>query len=50
MYVVVSDAAAAGACALELQSAMRSVDLEADGLPPDLALRLGGHIGPVFHV
>jgi class 3 adenylate cyclase len=50
MYVVLTDAAAAAACALELQSAMEAVDLAAEALPPHLALRLGGHVGPVFHV
>jgi tetratricopeptide (TPR) repeat protein len=50
LYVVLSDAAAAAACALELQSAMASVDLESEGLPAHLALRLGGHVGPVFNV
>jgi len=50
IYVVLSDAAAAGACALDLQQAMAAVDLEAEGLPPHLALRLAGHLGPVFHV
>jgi class 3 adenylate cyclase len=50
IYVVLSDAAAAGECALELQRAMGQVDLEAEGLPPHLALRLAGHVGPVFHV
>jgi class 3 adenylate cyclase len=50
IYVVLSDAAAAAACALDLQSAMEAVDLAAEGLPSHLALRLGGHVGPVFHV
>ncbi|MDQ6810473.1 MAG: hypothetical protein M3Z95_01060, partial [Actinomycetota bacterium] len=48
IYVVLSDAAAAAACALGLQDAMASVDLEAEGLPSHLALRLGAHLGPVF--
>ncbi len=50
LYVVLSDALAAAACALDLQSAMDAIDLEAEGLPPHLALRLGGHVGPVFPV
>jgi hypothetical protein len=50
IYVVLSDAVAAAACALELQVAMRTVDLEAHGLPADLDLRLGGHVGPVLPV
>jgi hypothetical protein len=48
VYVVLSGAAAAAACALDLQNAMTAVDLESEGLPAHLALRLGGHLGPVF--
>ncbi len=48
LYVVLTDAPAAAACALDLQDAMAAIDLAADGLPADLALRLGGHLGPVF--
>jgi class 3 adenylate cyclase len=48
VFVVLSDAGAAAACALDLQNTMMAIDLEADGLPPHLALRLGGHVGPVF--
>jgi class 3 adenylate cyclase len=48
IYVVLSDAATAAACALDLQAAMADVDLEAASLPGDLALRLGAHVGPVF--
>ena len=50
IYVVLEDATAAASCALELQDAIDSVDLSAEGLPPHLALRLGGHVGPVFEV
>jgi hypothetical protein len=48
VYVVLSNATAAAACALDLQDAMMAVDLAAEGLPGHLALRLGGHVGPVF--
>jgi class 3 adenylate cyclase len=48
VFVVLTDAAAAAACALDLQDAMAAIDLAAEGLPEHLALRLGGHIGPVF--
>jgi Adenylate and Guanylate cyclase catalytic domain len=48
VYVVLSDAITAAACALDLQDALAAVDLAAAGLPATLALRLGGHIGPVF--
>lgn len=48
VYVVLTDAVTAAACALNLQDALGAVDLAAEGLPATLALRLGGHIGPVF--
>ncbi|MCW3068459.1 MAG: hypothetical protein JWL67_1084, partial [Solirubrobacterales bacterium] len=48
VYVVLSHASQAAACALDLQDAMAAIDLAASGLPPDLALRLAGHLGPVF--
>jgi hypothetical protein len=50
LYVVLAGAADAAACALDLQRTMASVDLAAAGLPAHLALRLGGHLGPVFQV
>ena len=50
VYLVLTDTAAAAECALELQEAMAAIDLEAAGLPTHLALRLGGHVGPVFPV
>jgi hypothetical protein len=48
--VVLPDALTAAAFALELQDAVSSIDLESEGLPAHLALRLGGHVGPVFPV
>ena len=48
LYVVLAGASEASACALELQAAMAEIDLEAEGLPTHLALRLGAHLGPVF--
>jgi class 3 adenylate cyclase len=50
VYVVLSNASAAAACALDLQDTMMAADLEAEGLPAHLALRLGGHVGPVFPI
>jgi hypothetical protein len=50
LYVVLSDVASAAACALDLQDGVAAIDLEAEGLPDHLALRLGGHVGPVFPV
>jgi class 3 adenylate cyclase len=48
IYVVLADAASAAACACDLQEAMAAVDLSDAALPAHLALRLGGHVGPVF--
>jgi class 3 adenylate cyclase len=50
LYVVIRDPEAAAACALDLQAAVKAVDLEREGLPSHLALRLGAHIGPVFPI
>ena len=50
VYVVLSDVSAAARCALDLQQAMASIDLEAERLPSHLALRIGGHVGPVFPI
>jgi class 3 adenylate cyclase len=48
IYIVLTNADAAADCALDLQSTMEALDLEAAGLPAHLALRLGGHLGPVL--
>jgi Tetratricopeptide Repeats-Sensor/Adenylate and Guanylate cyclase catalytic domain len=48
VFLVLTDAATAAACALDLQDAMASINFEANGLPSHLALRLGAHLGPVF--
>jgi hypothetical protein len=50
IYLVLTDADAAAACALELQQALAALDLARHGLPTHLALRLSGHLGPVFPV
>ncbi len=50
LYVVLSGAPAAARCSLALQDAMGALDLEAIGLPPQIAFRLSGHIGPVFPI
>jgi hypothetical protein len=48
VIAVLSSAPEAARCALELQESMSAVALEDHGLPGHLALRLSGHIGPVF--
>jgi class 3 adenylate cyclase len=48
IFVVLPDALQAARCALDLQVAMHRLDLRSVGLPTTLALRLGGHFGPVF--
>jgi class 3 adenylate cyclase len=48
IYLVLTDAAGAAACALDIQDTLAGIDLAAEGLPEHLALRLGGHLGPVL--
>ena len=48
LFLVFDDAGKAAGCALDLQEAIAGLDLEAAGLPADMALRLGGHLGPVY--
>jgi hypothetical protein len=48
IYVVFEGATEAAACALELQRTMSSLNLASEDLPATLAMRLGGHLGPVF--
>jgi hypothetical protein len=50
LNLMLTDAAGAAACALDLQEAIAAIDLRAEGLPEGIALRLGGHVGPVFPV
>lgn len=48
LFLVLGDAAIGARCALALQAALEALDLSAFGLPDTLALRLGGHFGPVY--
>jgi hypothetical protein len=48
LFLVFDNAGRAANCALDLQEAIAGVDLAAAGLPTDMALRLGGHLGPVY--
>jgi class 3 adenylate cyclase len=48
LYIVFDDAGKAAECALQLQEQMGQVDLEANGFPADMGLRIGLHLGPVY--
>jgi hypothetical protein len=48
LFLVFDDPIAAAECALDVQDAMYAIDLTVANLPETLALRLGGHFGPVF--
>ena len=50
LFVVFQDALSASQCAMALQVAMQNLDLASIGLPPHLALRLGGHYGPIYEL
>lgn len=50
LFLVCEDAGVAARCALALQDAMMAIDLVAAGLPAGMALRLGGHLGPIYQV
>ncbi len=47
LFLVLDSVSAAAAVAVELQVAFQAIDLVANGLPDGLALRVGGHYGPV---
>jgi class 3 adenylate cyclase len=49
LFLVFDDASKAADCALSLQEELAALDLAAVGLPNTLALRLGGHLGPVYN-
>jgi len=48
IFVVLSDPAAAARCGLDLRDAVAALELREADLPDHLALRLSGHIGPIF--
>lgn len=50
LYAVFASAPVAARCALEIQERLGRLDLAAAGLPATTALRLSGHVGPVFPV
>ncbi|MBX7200436.1 MAG: TRAFs-binding domain-containing protein [Rhodospirillaceae bacterium] len=47
LHMVCASVAEAATAALALQAGFAGIDLAASGLPPHLALRIGGHFGPV---
>jgi class 3 adenylate cyclase len=48
VFAVFNDVAAAAECALAMQEIMAGIDRTALGLPEELALRIGLHLGPVY--
>jgi tetratricopeptide (TPR) repeat protein len=50
LYIVTRDVVTAATCAIELQEEMASFEPANHGLPEDMGLRLGAHLGPVFRV
>jgi class 3 adenylate cyclase len=50
LKILIADIETAARCAIELQEEMKSFDPVRHGLPDYLALRLGGHIGPIYRL
>jgi adenylate cyclase len=50
LFLVIDNAVNGARVALDLQDRLHSVDLAAAGLPPDMGLRLGGHVAPLVPV
>ena len=50
LFAVFTTTSSAARCALAIQEQLAGVDLVAAGLPEHLALRLSGHVGPVFPI
>jgi class 3 adenylate cyclase len=48
IFIVLSNPAAAARCGLDLRDAVAALELRAADLPDHLALRLSGHLGPIF--
>ena len=49
-FAVFDDASSAARCALDMQDEISRIDFGAAGLPGSMALRIGGHLGPVHRV
>jgi adenylate cyclase len=50
IQAVFSDVHEAARCALELQEVIGEIDMTASGLPLELAMRVGAHVGPVLRL
>jgi class 3 adenylate cyclase/tetratricopeptide (TPR) repeat protein len=50
LKIVTPDVETAARCAIELQQEVHSLDLARLGLPDYIALRLGGHVGPIYRI
>ena len=50
IQAVFSDPRSAARCALELQAAISRIEITDTELPLDLGMRIGAHVGPVFHL
>ncbi len=50
IFAVFQDAGKAAECALQMQETLADIDLGLIGLPKHLALRIGGHLGPVYRL
>jgi class 3 adenylate cyclase len=48
LFVVFEDVGQAARCALDLQAAMKRINLAEAHLPVHLGLRVGGHLGPAY--
>jgi tetratricopeptide (TPR) repeat protein len=48
VYAVIDDPIVAAECCLAIQEAIAQAEIARYGLPPDLALRLSAHFGPVY--
>ena len=48
LFVVFRSVDRAAKCAIEIQKALKSLDLVSAGLPEDMFIRIGGHFGPIF--
>jgi class 3 adenylate cyclase len=48
LFLVFDDAGKAADCALDLQESVGRLDLVAEGLPADMRLRIGLHLGPAY--